>query len=209
MTGVWGVVYAAGYGRRFGGYKQFETIRGERLVDRCIRVLYEAGCVHVVAVLPPDHLDPIGGVTVVAGGDTNPESVRNGVAAIPDSVELAVLHSPSHPLVSAELVVAVIGALSDGYDGAAPALPIHDVLKRTHGDGTVAATVDKTGVLITQMPMAFTLPLLHRALATSTDATDAQSLVERAGGRVKLIDGDPRNIHVTTRTELDLARRLA
>src|SRR6266536_5743701 len=98
---VWGVVYAAGYGRRFGGYKQFERLTGEeRLVDRCVRVA-RAVCDGVVVVLPPGFAwdgPPV--ERAVPGGETNPDSVRAGVAAALAEAEIILLHSPSHPLVT-------------------------------------------------------------------------------------------------------------
>ena len=100
-AGVWGVVYAAGYGRRFGGYKQFERLAGEeRLVDRCVRVA-RAVCEGVVVVLPPGFAwdgPPV--ERAAPGGETNPDSVRAGVAAVPAEAEILLLHSPSHPRVT-------------------------------------------------------------------------------------------------------------
>ena len=208
---VWGVVYAAGYGRRFGGYKQFERLAGEeRLVDRCVRVA-SAVCDRVVLVLPPGFAwdgPPV--ERVVPGGETNPDSVRAGVAAVPADVEIILLHSPSHPLVTVDLARSVVGAvLQDGVDVALPATPIYDVLKRVDARGIILETIPKTEVRLTQAPMAFRAEVLRRALTTGIDDTDAQAIAERAGAVCATVPGLPFNLHVTTRLELEVACRLA
>ena len=206
---VWGVVYAAGGGQRFGGFKQFERIGEERLVDRCVAAL-AAVCDHVVVVLPASEVwtgPPV--AAVVTGGATNPESVRAGLAAVADDAAVIVLHSPSHPLASPALVRRVVEHLATGVDGACPIAPIYDVLKRIDDHGVVVDTVPKHNVVSTQMPMAFRAAVLRNALAVDTTGNDAQTIAERHGARVGTIVGESTNIHVTTRVELEMARQLA
>ena len=206
---MWGVVYAAGSGQRFGGYKQFERIGEQRLVDRCVAAL-DPVCDHLVVVLPPAVTWSGPAVAaVVTGGATNPESVRAGLAAVADDATIIVLHSPSHPLASPALVRRVVEHLASGIDGACPVAPIHDVLKRLDDRGHIVDTVSKEHVVWTQMPMAFRAEVLRNALAIDTAGSDALTIVERHGGRAGTVAGEPTNIHVTTRAELEMARRLA
>ena len=206
---MWGIVYAAGSGRRFGGFKQFERIGEYRLVDRCVAALAPV-CDHLVVVLPPSVTWTGPAVTtVVSGGATNPDSVRAGLAAVADDATIIVLHSPSHPLASTALVRRVVEHLRTGVDGACPVAPIHDVLKRLDDRGDIVSTVAKSDVVSTQMPMAFRAAVLRNALAVDTEGSDAQTIVERHGARVGTIVGEPTNIHVTTRLELEMARHLA
>ena len=152
---VWGVVYAAGSGTRFGGYKQFERLLDERLVDRCVRVV-RAACDGVVVVVPPAFVwdgPPV--ERAVPGGATNPELVRAGVEAVPAEAEIIVLHSPAHPLATVDLVRAVVDRVAQGADGAICAIPSYDMLKRVDDEGVILETIPKDQVRLVQAPMAF------------------------------------------------------
>ena len=206
---VWGVVYAAGTGQRFGGHKQFERIGGARLVDRCLAALAPV-CDHLVVVLPASVAwDGPAVAAAVTGGATNPESVRAGVAAVADDAAVIVLHSPSHPLASATLVRRVVQHLGTGVDGACAIAPLHDALRRLDDQGNIVEVLPKANVVSIQMPLAFRAGVLRAALASDTSGSDAQSIVERHGGRIGTIVGEATNIHVTTRDELEMARHLA
>jgi 2-C-methyl-D-erythritol 4-phosphate cytidylyltransferase len=204
-------VYAAGYGRRFGGYKQFERLVGEeRLVDRCVRVA-RAVCDGVVLVLPTGfEWDGPPVERVVPGGETNPDSVRAGVGAVPVEAEMILLHSPSHPLVTAALARAVVDAArQDGVDGAIPVCPIHDVLRRVDDRGIIVDAIPKAQVRLAQAPIAVRADLLRRALAGKINGTDALMIAEGAGAVFATVPGLPFNVHVTTLLELEMVRRLA
>jgi 2-C-methyl-D-erythritol 4-phosphate cytidylyltransferase len=207
---VWGVVYAAGYGRRFGGYKQFERIGDERLVDRCVRTL-RAVCDGVVVVVPSGFTwdgPPV--ERAVPGGETNPDSVRAGVDAVPADAEIILLHSPSHPLATVGLARAVLQAVQrEGVEVAVPGLPLHDTLKRIDGGGRIVATLPKPECRLVQAPMAFRAEVLRRSLATGIQDTDAQTIAERAGAVCVTVPGSPFNLHVTSSLELEMIRRLA
>jgi len=206
---VWGVVYAAGSGQRFGGLKQFERIGESRLVDRCIAALAPV-CDHLVVVLPGSVEWSGRAVSaVVAGGATNPDSVRAGVAAVPDDATVIVLHSPSHPLASPTLARRVVEHLATGVDGACPVAPIHDALRRLDDADDIVEAVSNRHVVSVQMPLAFRADVLRNALALDNSDRDAQTIVERYGARIGTIAGEPTNIHVTTRAELEMARQLA
>jgi 2-C-methyl-D-erythritol 4-phosphate cytidylyltransferase len=102
-----------------------------------------------------------------------------------------------------------VAPLGEGWDGAVPALPVADTLKRAADDGTVLETVDRTGLHAVQTPQAFLAPVLREALAGDlAEASDCAALVERRGGRVRVVEGDRRLIKVTTQADLDLVESL-
>jgi 2-C-methyl-D-erythritol 4-phosphate cytidylyltransferase len=102
----------------------------------------------------------------------------------------------------------VLGLLAEGFDGVVPALPVPDTVKRVE-QGVVVETVSREGLVGAQTPQAFLAPALRRAFSGDlSEATDCASLVERAGGRVAVTDGDPRLLKVTTAGDLALVESL-
>jgi 2-C-methyl-D-erythritol 4-phosphate cytidylyltransferase len=132
--------------------------------------------------------------------------VRNALAAAPEA-RTAVVHDAARPLVTRELVEACVSALL-GVDGAIAAAPVTDTVKEAYPDGTVLRTLDRSRLWAVQTPQVFRAETLRRALDIGEDAlaaaTDDASLVEAAGGSVRLVDAPPENFKVTT--EADLAR---
>ena len=138
-------------------------------------------------------------------GETRTESVRAGVAEVPDDVDLILVHDAARPLVTDDVVERVLAPLSEGWDGAVPGLPVGDTLKRVSADGGVEETVSRDGLLAVQTPQAFAADFFRRALASDnlSQATDCAGHVEAAGGRVKVVEGDPRLLKVTTVADLE------
>ena len=204
---VWAVIVAAGWGERFGGPKQFSDLGGARLVDHAIATA-SAVCDAVVLVVP-DATDWQGAevASLVTGGASRAESVRAGLAAVPGSAEIVVVHDAARPLATAELFVAVIAAVRAGADGAVPGLAVTDTLKRVD-DVRVTATVDRVGLVAVQTPQAFAAGTLRAAHATRADATDDATLVETIGGTVVVVPGDPRNLKITGPADLMIAAAL-
>jgi 2-C-methyl-D-erythritol 4-phosphate cytidylyltransferase len=103
----------------------------------------------------------------------------------------------------------VITALGDGWDGAVPALPVADTIKRAGQDGAVLETLDRSGLVVVQTPQAFASAALRSALGGDiAGVTDCAGLVEAAGGRVRIVEGDPRLLKVTTPADLALVETL-
>ena len=204
---VWAVVVAAGWGERFGGPKQFAELGGARLVDHAVEVA-TATCDAVVLVVP-DATDWQGAdvAALVTGGATRAESVRAGLAAVPLSAEVVVVHDAARPLATADLFRAVIAAVRDGADGAVPGLAVADTLKRVD-DVRVTATVDRVGLVAVQTPQAFEAGVLRAAHASEGEATDDAALVEQLGGTVVVVPGDQRNLKVTGPADLMIAAAL-
>ena len=125
----------------------------------------------------------------------------------PDAVALLV-HDAARPLLAEDVITRVLEPLGEGWDGVVPALPVADTIKRVEG-GKVAETLARDGLMAAQTPQAFVADVLRAALAGDVDgASDCASLVEASGGRVKVVDGDPRLMKVTTAQDLRVVETL-
>ncbi len=212
MAGVWAIVVAGGSGNRFGESipKQFLELGGRRLIDWALTAA-GAACDGVIAVVPAANLDaslPVG-VTAVAGGPTRSASVRAGLVAVPDDAAVIVVHDAARPLAGPVLFERVITAVRTGADGAVPGVPVADTIKRVHpSSGEVLETLDRPALRAVQTPQAFAADVLRRAHAGGADATDDAALVEAAGGRVVVVEGDPANLKVTGPDDLVRAEHL-
>jgi 2-C-methyl-D-erythritol 4-phosphate cytidylyltransferase len=137
----------------------------------------------------------------VPGGATRTESVRAGVAEVPDDAAVILVHDAARPLLPEGVVERILAALGEGFDGAVPALPVADTVKRVDRD-VVVETLDRTALVAVQTPQGFVSTVLRSALV-SGEGSDCASLVEAHGGRVKVVPGDERLLKVTTRDDLD------
>ena len=163
-----------------------------------------SSCDGVVVVLPPGCAWDGPPVEVAApGGASRSESVRAGLAAVPATAGIVVVHDAARPLASPALFAAVVAAVRAGADGAVPGLPVVDTLKRVDGE-RVVETVPRQTLVAVQTPQAFRAGALRAAHAADADATDDAALVEAAGGTVVVVPGEPDNLKVTT--PHDLAR---
>lgn len=204
---VWGIVLAAGAGARFGGAKQFASLRGERLVDIAVGAAASA-CHGVVVVLPAGiRWDGPPVAAAVSGGATRSASVRSGLAVVPPTAEVVVVHDAAHPVAGAELIRAVVGAIERGADAAVPGVPLAETVKRVR-DGVAVETIPAGGLVAAPTPHAFRAQVLRAAHERDGEAADDTVLVERLSARVAVVAGDPRNVHVATPTDLELASRL-
>jgi 2-C-methyl-D-erythritol 4-phosphate cytidylyltransferase len=143
----------------------------------------------------------------VAGGATRAESVRIGIAEVPEDAAAIVVHDAARPLVSDDEIERVLAPLAEGWDGVVPALPAADTVKRVAGV-EVVETLDRSSLVSVQTPQGFVAPTLRSAFAGDVGgASDCASLVERAGGRVRTVPGDPRLLTITTPADLELVER--
>ena len=204
---TWAVVVAAGTGARFGGAKQFRKVGRDRLVDRSVHRATRS-CDGVVVVLPPGVTWDGPDVTAaVVGGATRAESVRSGLAAVPEGVDIVLVHDAARPLASDALFAAVIAAVRDGADGAVPGLAISDTIKRV-SDDRVLETISRDGLVTVQTPQAFRAGCLRAAHAEGAEGTDDAALVEAVGGTVVVVPGEPTNLKVTGPDDLALIEAL-
>jgi 2-C-methyl-D-erythritol 4-phosphate cytidylyltransferase len=215
---VWAVLAAAGRGERLDADrpKAFAALGGRPLLAESLERLEASGWVEsIVVVAPPDWEEPVillaeelgcGKVVAsVAGGETRGESVRIGVGEVGDDAAVILVHDAARPLLPDEVVERLLVALNEGWDGAVPGLPVVDTVKRVQ-NGAVAETLPRAELVTVQTPQAFVATVLRTALAGKNveQATDCAALVEAQGGRVKVVEGDPRLLKVTTAEDLAL-----
>ena len=195
---------AAGTGSRFGGMKQFDLLGGTPLVAWAVESASRTSD-GVVVVLPDGRLAdaPDGATRCVAGGATRSASVRAGLAAVPEDASVILVHDAARPLAGADVFERVISAIHAGADAAVPCVEVVDSLRRREG-----GPVDRTGVVAVQTPQGFRAEALRRAHSDEADATDDASLVEAAGGKVVVVEGDRRALKITNAEDLRLAERL-
>ncbi len=189
-----------------------------RAVDLVVVAAPPDGVAEVAALLG-DHELPRGEIRVVAGGATRQESVRLGLAAVPEDVEVVLVHDAARPLVPVEVVDAVVEAVRGGADAVVPAVPLADTVKRVEPrtDGApepVLDTPDRASLRAVQTPQGFrraTLQDVHeRALTDASQGalpqiTDDAGMVERYGGRVVVVPGHGEAFKVTRPLDLVLA----
>jgi 2-C-methyl-D-erythritol 4-phosphate cytidylyltransferase len=198
---TWAIVVAAGSGARFGGAKQFHALGDSRLVDRAIETAVRT-CDGVVVVLPAGAAwDGPTVAATVTGGATRADSVRAGLAAVPDDADVILVHDAARPLASDALFHAVAAAVRAGADGVVPGLPVSDTIKRVDGD-RVHETVPRESLVAVQTPQGFRAGALRAAHAGGGDGTDDAALVERAGGTVVVVPGEATNVKVTAAEDL-------
>ena len=211
---------AAGRGERLGGDrpKAFAKLGGRVLLAESLERLEASDWVDAVVVVAPEGweepailvAEELGAGKVaacVAGGATRADSVRAGAAEVPEDAAAVLVHDAARPILPAAVIERVLAPLGEGWDGAVPALPVADTLKRGV-DGAVVETVDRTGLYAVQTPQAFVAATFRRALASGGDASDCAGLVEAIGGRVKLVEGDRRLVKVTIRADLAFVETL-
>ncbi len=212
---VWAVLVAAGRGERLGEARPKAFVRlGELpLLAEPLRRLDESEWIDaVVLVAPPEWEEPaillaeeLGASKVTAcvtGGESRTDSVRAGVAEVPDDVAVILVHDAARPFLPDEVIVRLLAALEDGADGAVPVLPVTDTVKRIR-DGVVDETLVRDDLVSVQTPQAFNAFALRSALAADAQGSDCASLVEAKGGRIRTVEGDERLLKVTTRADLD------
>jgi 2-C-methyl-D-erythritol 4-phosphate cytidylyltransferase len=214
---TWALIAAAGSGERLGidRPKAFASLGGRPLLAESLGRLDRCELVDAIVVAAPpgweepaillaEELAASKVVACVTGGATRAASVAAALFEVPIGALVVLVHDAARPLVTDGVVERLVRPLSEGFDGAVPVLPVADTLKRVH-DGVVLETVERDGLVTAQTPQAFLAPALRRAFSGDfSEATDCASLVERSGGRVAVVDGDPRLVKITTPADLAL-----
>jgi 2-C-methyl-D-erythritol 4-phosphate cytidylyltransferase len=213
---VWAVLAAAGKGERLGldRPKAFAKLGERALIEHVLERLDASEWIEgIVVAAPPGWEEPcilaaeeVAATKVaetVTGGETRTESVRRALAEVPQEAAVIVVHDAARPLVSEDVVERVVSGLEDGWDAAVPALPVTDTVKRVEGEGVVE-TIERASLAAAQTPQAFVADALRRAVASGEDASDCAALVEAAGGRVRIVEGDPRLRKITDASDLAL-----
>ena len=214
--GTWAVLVAAGSGERLGADrpKAFVALGERVLLAESLERLDASPWVDAIVVAVPEGWEEAAIVlaeelvvskvaAVVTGGATRSASVRAALEEVPDDALVVLVHDAARPLVGDGVIERVLAPLAEGYDGVVPGLPVPDTVKRVE-HGVIAETVDRDGLVTVQTPQAFPAHVLRAAYADADDATDCASLVERRGGRVRVVAGDPHLLKITTTADLAL-----
>jgi 2-C-methyl-D-erythritol 4-phosphate cytidylyltransferase len=214
---VWALLVAAGAGERLGGErpKAFMGLGELPLLAEPLRRLDESGWIDAIVVAVPagweepaillaEELAATKVVAAVTGGRTRAESVRAALAEVPEDALIVIVHDAARPLVSEAVLERVLAPLSEGWDGVVPGLALADTVKSVDGD-RVTGTQPRERLVAVQTPQAFLAAKLREAFGGGDldDAPDCSSLVEAIGGRVKVVEGDPHLLKVTTPADLE------
>jgi 2-C-methyl-D-erythritol 4-phosphate cytidylyltransferase len=198
---TWVIVVAAGQATRFGRPKQYEFLAGRRVLDWSLAAARSVADGVVVVVPPGSEGDEEPGAdATVAGGATRSASVRAGLSAVPPEATIVLVHDAARPLASSALFTRVVDAVRAGADAVVPAVAVADTLRRRDG-----GVVDRDELVAVQTPQGFRADALRAAHATPAEATDDAALVERQGGSVVLVDGEPGNRKITDPSDLAAA----
>ena len=215
------VIVAAGSASRMKGLdKIMEPIDGKPLIAKTVQAFEDSSVIsEIVIVTREDLLLPVQYAVkdckkvtaVVLGGKDRAESVNNGLNALSKYVKLAAIHDGARPLVTWQVIDRVVRA-ANSFGAAAPAVPVKDTVKVVVG-GMVKTTPDRSTLQAVQTPQVFDKDILRGALKKvrmdGTPITDDCSAVEQMGMSVKIVEGDERNIKVTTPMDLAIVRLLA
>jgi 2-C-methyl-D-erythritol 4-phosphate cytidylyltransferase len=218
---TWALLVAAGLGERLGADrpKAFVALAGRPLLAESLERLESSSWIDSIVVasapgweeptiLLAEEIAAAKVRAVVKGGATRAESVQRALGEVPEDALAVLVHDAARPLLDDGVIERVLGALAEGFDGAVPGRPIPDTVKRVRS-GLVVETVDRTELVVVQTPQAFTAAAVRKAFSGDlANTTDCASLVERSGGRVGVVDGDPRLLKVTTAEDLSLVERM-
>ena len=214
------IIVAGGRGQRVGGAtpKQLLDLGGRTVLQRSVAAFDgHPSVTNVVVVLPIDMVasgaELVGttarGCVFVAGGERRQDSVRAGVAALADDVDVVLIHDAARPFVDRPLIDRVIeGAKRTG--AALPAVMARDTVKRVPVEQSlVAETIPRGEIWLAQTPQGFRRDVLMEAVALGSgglEATDEAMLAERAGRPVEVVAGDERNFKITTADDVMTAQ---
>ena len=214
------VIVAAGTASRMGGIdKVMAELDGEPMILRTVRTFQNCDAIkEIIVVTREDLILPImrlcAGLTkvqaVICGGASRQESVQLGLNALSNQVKLVAVQDGARPLITDAVIDRTVRA-AHTYGAAAPGIPVKDTIKVVTGGG-VKETPDRATLQAIQTPQVFDFDLLRGALKKAQEdgaaVTDDCSAVERLGMAIKIVEGDERNIKVTTPMDLKIAKLL-
>jgi 2-C-methyl-D-erythritol 4-phosphate cytidylyltransferase len=227
------IVPAAGLGKRFGPgtNKPFQTIDGKPLITLSLQVLQSV--YEITEIIPVFKLEDMEqgqkiieefGISkiqrIAPGGKERQDSVYNGLKLIEDKNCLVLIHDGVRPLIEKALIenaikeMLSIPALSpdtDRVDGVVLAVPVKDTIKETE-DGIIKRTLKRSALWAIQTPQVF----LYGSIAAAYDkamnegfySTDDAALIERYGGKIKVVMGSYLNLKITTPEDICIAEAL-
>lgn len=214
------IIVAGGSGKRMGGSlpKQFALVGGKPILVRTINALHEAlPASRIVVVLPAEQIDfwrnyssrfEVAKHSVVEGGAERFHSVRNGIEALSDAVDLIAIHDGVRPFASKAMIErAVECAAKSG--SAIPVVEAIDSFRQIDDNGS--HIISRSSLRAVQTPQIFAAPIVRAAYDTEfrSDFTDDASVVEYSGEKVSLCEGEHSNIKITTPADLVIAEAIA
>ena len=221
------IVVAAGRGQRFGGKenKIFAQIDGQPICLRALQLFVnrEDVCQTVLVVAGAEmermksrYGPNIGfmGAKLVEGGERRWQSVASGLAQVGDEAEFVAIHDAARVCLAEQWIDSIFEtAVKQG--SAVPITPVAATLKRVGSDRIISETIPREGLYMAQTPQVFGKAMIQDAYAKLADGktnedgpppTDDAQVVAAAGHPVTTVDGDPRNIKITTKGDLTLAK---
>ena len=210
------IIVAGGSGSRMGGTlpKQFALVGGEPILARTINTFRKAlPTSRIVVVLPAEYIEfwknfsarfEVAKHSVVEGGKERFYSVRNGIEALSDAVDLIAVQDGVRPFASKELILRTVACAAE-HGSAIPVVKAVDSYRMVENDGS--HIVDRTPLRIVQTPQIFAAPVLRAAYDTEfrNEFTDDASVVEYSGEKISLCEGEYSNIKITTPNDLIIA----
>lgn len=217
QTGV--IIVAGGIGRRMGASlpKQFMMLGNSPILVHTINRMREALPVaEIVVVLPEEYIPLWNNLSarfdvaqhrVVAGGKERFHSVAAGLAALSDEVKYIAVHDGVRPLVSKRLIIKLILA-AENHEAVIPAIAPADSCRMAEGEES--KIIDRNSLRLVQTPQVFQAAILRQAYTQpfSPSFTDDASVVEQAGGKVYLCEGERTNIKITTPEDISFAEAI-
>lgn len=216
------LVPAAGKGERLGpgAPKALREIAGTPMLVHAVKALADSPAVDLVIVAAPtvnveevrallERQEFAADVSVVAGGDSRSESVARALIALPEDIDVVLVHDAARPLVPVEVVTNVVAAVRDGHNAVIPVLPVIDTIKSITDEGEILGTVPREQLRATQTPQGFRREVLQRAHAeVDAPVTDDAGMVESLGIAVHAVDGHEEAFKVTRPLDFVLAEAL-
>jgi 2-C-methyl-D-erythritol 4-phosphate cytidylyltransferase len=185
-------------------------LAGCPMLEWSVSALRGVSAIEEIVVALPAGASAPQGTTGVAGGAERSQSVRAALQA--SAGDPVLVHDAARPLVTGALIEATLDGLGEDCDAAIAAAPVIDTVKQADSTGLVRRTLDRSGLWAVQTPQVFRREALERALDVDDEmlaaATDDAWLVERLGGRVRIVEAPRENLKVTTQLDLRVAELL-
>jgi 2-C-methyl-D-erythritol 4-phosphate cytidylyltransferase len=210
------IVTAAGQGTRFGGNKALHLLRNKPMLAWALsKFQLNSSIDEILVTVPPNAsaepfqkicaAEDFDKVRFVPGGETRYESVRKAFETILNREGIVLIHDAARPLVSMNLIARILEGVSK-YGAAIPVLPINETVKQVE-EGRVVRTIPRENLFVAQTPQGFRAALLASAYSKIEDrsVTDEAMLVEMAGQKVHVVNGERKNIKITEPSDIQMA----
>lgn len=213
------IIVAGGSGRRMGGAlpKQFMMLDNEPILARSINRMHEAlPAAEIVVVLPEEHVElwkniaarfDVARHKIALGGKERFHSVKNGLAALSDEVSIVGIHDAVRPLASKKLIIKLF-LEAENSTAVIPVVAPIDSYRIVEGDDS--RIIDRSALRMVQTPQLFQAEALRKAYEQPFSATftDDASVMEAAGHKVTLVEGERENIKITTPSDMLIAEAI-